>query len=82
MRWPLSHNLLVLTLHQRLRIDVATRAPCCRVGSTFDVVRLLFERLMTAARQLAFVLPALVGALLWPWVYTLLRGLHQRLNVN
>ena len=28
------------------------------------------------------VLPALVSALLWPWVYTLLRALRLRLNIN
>jgi rod shape-determining protein MreD len=31
---------------------------------------------------LAFLLPALVSALLWPWVFTALRGLRLRLNVN
>ncbi len=31
---------------------------------------------------LAFVLPALVSALLWPWVCTLLRAVHRRMRVN
>ena len=31
---------------------------------------------------LVFLLPALVSALLWPWVYAALRGTSRRLNVN
>ena len=31
---------------------------------------------------LLFILPALVSALLWPWVYTALRIIRQRLGVN
>ena len=31
---------------------------------------------------LAFLLPALVSALLWPWVFTALRSLRLRFNVN
>jgi len=30
---------------------------------------------------LLFLLPALVSALLWPWIYTILHGLSRRFNV-
>ncbi|MDD0845417.1 rod shape-determining protein MreD [Pseudomonas sp. Gutcm_11s] len=31
---------------------------------------------------LAFVLPALISALLWPWVFAILRGLQQRFAIR
>ena len=44
----------------------------------------LWLNALTGSRPptLAFVLPALVSALLWPWICAILRGLHLRLNVN
>jgi rod shape-determining protein MreD len=39
---------------------------------------------LTGNRQptLALLLPALMSALLWPWVSYLLRGLRKRLGIN
>ena len=31
---------------------------------------------------LLFLLPAVVSAVLWPWVFSLLRGVRRRFHVN
>jgi rod shape-determining protein MreD len=31
---------------------------------------------------LMFLLPAVVSAVLWPWVFSLLRGVRRRFHVN
>ncbi len=78
-------TFLVLTLHQRLRMF-----PMWQQSSVllvvFGLAQLvqLWLNALTGSRPptLAFVLPALVSALLWPWVCAILRGLHQRIGVN
>jgi rod shape-determining protein MreD len=78
-------TFLVLTLHQRLRMFPMWQQSTVLLV-VFGLAQLvqLWLNALTGSRPptLAFVLPALVSALLWPWVCTLLRGLHQRLNVN
>lgn len=78
-------TFLVLTLHQRLRMFPMWQQSTVLLV-VFGLAQLvqLWLNALTGSRPptLAFVLPALVSALLWPWVCTLLRGLHQRLGVN
>jgi rod shape-determining protein MreD len=78
-------TFLVLTLHQRLRMFPMWQQSTVLLV-VFGLAQLvqLWLNALTGSRPptLVFVLPALVSALLWPWVCTLLRGLHQRLNVN
>jgi len=31
---------------------------------------------------LLFLLPALISAILWPWIFTLLQGVKRRFRVN
>ncbi|MDP3816097.1 rod shape-determining protein MreD [Pseudomonas sp.] len=78
-------TFLVLTLHQRLRMF-----PMWQQSSVllvvFGLAQLvqLWLNALSGSRPptLAFVLPALVSALLWPWICMILRGLQQRLGVN
>lgn len=78
-------TFLVLTLHQRLRMFPMWQQSTVLLV-VFGLAQLvqLWLNALTGSRPptLAFVLPALVSALLWPWVCTILRGLHQRLGVN
>ncbi|WP_443218076.1 rod shape-determining protein MreD [Pseudomonas sp. MIL19] len=78
-------TFLVLTLHQRLRMFPMWQQSTVLLV-VFGLAQLvqLWLNALTGSRPptLAFVLPALVSALLWPWVCTLLRGLHRRLGVN
>ncbi|RJG11910.1 rod shape-determining protein MreD [Pseudomonas cavernicola] len=78
-------TFLVLTLHQRLRMFPMWQQSLVLMV-VFGLAQLvqLWLNALTGNRPptLAFVLPALVSALLWPWVCVALRGLHQRLNVN
>lgn len=74
---------LVLSLHQRLRLFPMWQQSLVLLV-VFGLAQLvqLWLNALTGNRPptLAFVLPALVSALLWPWVCAALRGL--RLNVN
>ncbi|HLA30249.1 MAG TPA: rod shape-determining protein MreD [Pseudomonas sp.] len=78
-------TFLVLTLHQRLRMF-----PMWQQSSVllvvFGLAQLvqLWLNALSGSRPptLMFVLPALVSALLWPWICVILRGLQQRLGVN
>ncbi|MGC4007926.1 MAG: rod shape-determining protein MreD [Pseudomonas sp.] len=76
---------LVLSLHQRLRMFPIWQQ-CLVLLVVFGLAQLvqLWISALTGNRQptLVFLLPALVSALLWPWVYTLLRGLRLRLKIN
>ncbi|MCQ4270738.1 MULTISPECIES: rod shape-determining protein MreD [Pseudomonas] len=76
---------LVLALHQRLRMFPMWQQSLVLLV-VFGLAQLvqLWLNALTGNRPptLAFVLPALVSALLWPWVCAALRGLHLRLNVN
>jgi rod shape-determining protein MreD len=78
-------TFLVLTLHQRLRMFPMWQQSMVLLV-VFGLAQLvqLWLNALTGSRPptLTFVLPALVSALLWPWVCTLLRGLHQRLGAN
>lgn len=78
-------TFLVLTLHQRLRMFPMWQQSTVLLV-VFGLAQLvqLWLNALTGSRPptLAFVLPALVSALLWPWVFSILRGLHQRLGVN
>jgi len=35
-----------------------------------------------SAQTLIFLLPALISALLWPWIFVVLRGVRRHFNVN
>lgn len=78
-------TFLVLTLHQRLRMFPMWQQSTVLLV-VFGLAQLvqLWLNALTGSRPptLAFVLPALVSGLLWPWVCSILRGLHQRLGVN
>ncbi len=78
-------TFLVLSLHQRLRMFPMWQQSMVLMV-VFGLAQLLHLWLnaLTGSRPptLAFVLPALVSALFWPWVCTLLRALHLRLGVN
>ncbi|WP_341521262.1 rod shape-determining protein MreD [Pseudomonas sp. G.S.17] len=76
---------LVMTLHQRLRMFPIWQQ-CLVLLVVFGLAQLaqLWLSALTGNRQptLALVLPALVSALLWPWVSYGLRGLRKRLRIN
>ncbi|GGK08124.1 rod shape-determining protein MreD [Pseudomonas matsuisoli] len=76
---------LVLSLQQRLRMFPMWQQSLVLlvVYGLAQLVQLWLHAL-TGNRPptLAFILPAVVSALLWPWVLVALRGLHQRLRVN
>jgi rod shape-determining protein MreD len=78
-------TFLVMTLHQRLRMFPMWQQSTVLLV-VFGLAQLvqLWLNALTGSRPptLAFILPALVSALLWPWVCVILRGLHQRLGVN
>lgn len=78
-------TFLVLNLHQRLRMFPMWQQSLVLLV-VFGLAQLvqLWLNALTGNRPptLAFVLPALVSALLWPWVSVFLRGVHARLNVN
>ncbi|MDN5516734.1 MAG: rod shape-determining protein MreD, partial [Pseudomonas sp.] len=78
-------TFLVLSLQQRLRMFPMWQQSMVLMV-VFGLAQLvqLWLNALTGSRPptLAFVLPALVSALLWPWICTFLRALHRRLNVN
>ncbi|SHL13760.1 rod shape-determining protein MreD [Phytopseudomonas punonensis] len=78
-------TFLVLSLHQRLRMFPMWQQSMVLLV-VFGVAQLvqLWLNALTGNRPptLTFVLPALVSALLWPWVCTLLRAVHRRMRVN
>ncbi|MGY4533813.1 rod shape-determining protein MreD [Pseudomonas sp. TE3786] len=78
-------TFLVLSLHQRLRMFPMWQQSLVLLV-VFGLAQLvqLWLNALTGNRPptLAFVLPALVSALLWPWVSVALRGIQKRLNVN
>jgi len=78
-------TFLVLSLHQRLRMFPMWQQSMVLMV-VFGLAQLvqLWLNALTGSRPptLAFVLPALVSALLWPWICMILRGVHQRLGVN
>ncbi|MGE8496252.1 MAG: rod shape-determining protein MreD [Pseudomonas sp.] len=78
-------TFLVLSLHQRLRMFPMWQQSMVLMV-VFGLAQLvqLWLSALTGSRPptLVFLLPALVSALLWPWVCMILRGIHQRLSVN
>ena len=78
-------TFLVLSLQQRLRMFPMWQQ-CLVILVIFGLAQLvqLWLSALTGNRQptLALVLPALVSALLWPWVSFGLRGLCRRYKIN
>ena len=78
-------TFLVLSLHQRLRMFPMWQQSLVLLV-VFGLAQLvqLWLNALTGNRPptLLFILPALASALLWPWVYTALRIIRQRLGVN
>jgi len=78
-------TFLVLSLHQRLRLFPMWQQSLVLLV-VFGLAQLvqLWLNALTGNRPptLLFILPALVSALLWPWVYGALRLIRQRLSVN
>ncbi|KMY00730.1 rod shape-determining protein MreD [Pseudomonas syringae] len=75
-------TFLVMSLQQRLRMFPMWQQ-CLVLLVVFGLAQLWLSAL-TGNRQptLALVLPALVSALLWPWISYGLRGLRKRLKIN
>lgn len=90
---PLGQNALILTLvtflvlslQQRLRMFPMWQQ-CLVLLVVYGLAQLvqLWLHALTGNRAptLAFILPAVVSALLWPWVLVALRGLHHRFRVS
>lgn len=76
---------LVLSLQRRLRMFPMWQQSLVLLV-VFGIAQLvhLWLNALTGNRQptLEFVFPALVSALLWPWVFAILRGLQQRFGVH
>ena len=76
---------LVLSLQRRLRMFPMWQQSLVLLV-VFGLAQLvqLWLNALTGNRlpTLLFVLPALISALLWPWVFAILRGLQQRFAVN
>lgn len=76
---------MVLLLYQRIR-----RFPLWQQGlvmlPVFGIAQmvLLWLNSLSGNRPptLLFLLPAVVSAVLWPWVFSLLRGVRRRFHVN
>lgn len=75
---------LVLSLQRRLQM-FPTWQQSLVLLVVFGIAQLvqLWLNALTGNRPptLAFVLPALISALLWPWVFAILRGLQRRFGV-
>ncbi|MFF7707036.1 rod shape-determining protein MreD [Pseudomonas sp. NPDC007930] len=89
----LGQNALILTLTIFLVMSLAPRLrlfhmwqQCLTLFVVLGVMQLaqLWLSALTGNRQptLALLLPAVVSALLWPWVSYGLRGLRQRYRIN
>ena len=76
---------LVLSLHRRLQMfPMWQQSLVLLVVLGIAQLVQLWLNALTGNRPptLAFVLPALISALLWPWVFAILRGLQHRFAVN
>ena len=90
---PLGQNALVLVLmlfmlkalHQRLRVFPVWQQ-CLVLLVVFGLAQLMQLWLNTLAGNrpptLLFLFPAPVSALLWPWVYSVMRLFSRRLHVH
>lgn len=78
-------TFLVLSLQRRLRMFPMWQQSLVLLV-VFGLAQLvqLWLNALTGNRlpTLLFVLPALISALLWPWVFAILRGLQHRFAVN
>ena len=78
-------TFLVLSLHRRLQMFPMWQQSLVLLV-VFGIAQLVQLWLNALAGNrpptLAFVLPALISALLWPWVFAILRGLQQRFAVR
>ena len=76
---------LVLSLQRRLQMFPMWQQSLVLLV-VFGIAQLvqLWLNALTGNRPptLAFVLPALISALLWPWVFVILRGLQQRFGIR
>ena len=89
---PLGQNALVfsllaylaLLLYQRMRAYALVQQ-AVMVFILLGIVQLVEQWLRTIfgpfSINLAFLLSALIGAVLWPWFFTLLQAVRRRLNV-
>jgi rod shape-determining protein MreD len=78
-------TFLVLSLQRRLQMFPVWQQSMVLLV-VFGLAQLIQLWLNTLAGDrpptLVFLLPALVSALIWPWLNLLLRGLQQRFNVH
>ncbi|MBZ9538493.1 rod shape-determining protein MreD [Modicisalibacter tunisiensis] len=90
---PLGQNALVLSLLAYLSLLLYSRMrayaliqQAVLVFVLLGIAQLVEQWLRTIfgpfAINLAFLLPALIGAVLWPWLFTLLQMLRRRLGVS
>jgi rod shape-determining protein MreD len=89
----LGQNALILTLITFLVLSLQRRLQMFPMWQQSLVLLVVFGlaqlvqlwlNALTGNRPptLTFVLPALISALLWPWVFAILRGLQQRFAVH
>ncbi|WP_439331809.1 rod shape-determining protein MreD [Onishia niordana] len=90
---PLGLNALALSLlaflialvYQRMRAYSLVQQAVLIVV-LLGIVQLVEQWLMTLfgpfSIHLAFLLPSLIGALLWPWLFTMLQALRRRFAVS
>lgn len=78
-------TFLVLSLQHRLKIS-PTWQQCLVLLVIFGIAQLLqlWLNALIGNRPptLSFLLPALVSALLWPWIYGLLQAIRIRFGIN
>jgi len=90
---PLGQNALVLSLLAYLALLLYSRMrayaliqQAVLVFVLLGIAQLVEQWLRTIfgpfAINLAFLLPALIGGILWPWLFTLLQMLRRRLGVS
>lgn len=89
---PLGQNALMLSLlaflcallYQRLRAYSLVQQAVL-IFMLLGIVQLLEQWLRTIVGpfsiHLAFLLPSLIGAVLWPWLFTMLQMLRRRLGI-
>lgn len=89
---PLGQNALILSLlaflcalvYQRLRAYSLVQQALL-IFIMLGIVQLVEQWLRTIfgpfSIHLAFLLPSLIGALLWPWLFTMLQALRRRLAI-
>ncbi len=90
---PLGQNALVLSLlaylsllvYQRMRAYALVQQAVL-VLVLLGIAQLTEQWLRTIfgpfSINLVFLLPALIGAVLWPWLFTMLQAMRRRLNIT